>query len=369
MKIKTIAIALVVCSGLTSCFKDEPLNAEADILQAMVADRSELFYNPQDAMKDVLSNVDDIVFTVKAGTDVSAVAPEFVITEGATIAPASGTTLDFSDGKVNEYKVVSQDGQWHRTYRVHFEYPKSMSYYSFDERKMDAKYNKFYVWDGLCSANEGYMLAKGNATADNYPTIYDPDGYKGGCVQLRTVDTGAWGTYGPKQGWRPLAAGNIFFGSFDISKALSKTLEATLFGVPVDAKPLMYSGYYKYKPGPQMINRQKENIPGVDQGAIYAVVYKNHDENGNEVVLTGVDIMTNPNRVGMAKFYDIPATDVWTRFDLKFEYWTELDPVLLANRGYSLVMVGSSSQDGDLFTGAIGSTMWLDEVSFVFEQK
>ncbi|MBQ9585326.1 MAG: glycoside hydrolase xylanase, partial [Muribaculaceae bacterium] len=110
---KTTAIlALMVLAIIsTSCFKEEPLNAECDIEQAWVHvnDLEASFYNANDTLINVLSNENKVVFTMRDDADVTAFAPQFKITAGATITPASGSAHDFSDGPVT-YTVTSEDG-------------------------------------------------------------------------------------------------------------------------------------------------------------------------------------------------------------------------------------------------------------------
>ncbi|MBR2147815.1 MAG: hypothetical protein IJ925_10460 [Muribaculaceae bacterium] len=80
-----IAVALMALDVFsTSCFKDEPLNAECDIEQAWVhVDNLEAnFYNANDTLLNVLSNEDKIVFTMRDDADVTTFAPQFKITAG-----------------------------------------------------------------------------------------------------------------------------------------------------------------------------------------------------------------------------------------------------------------------------------------------
>ena len=49
----------------------------------------------------------------------------------------------------------------------------------------------------------------------------------------------------------PIAAGNLFIGSFDMLNASTNPLSATRFGTPFYNKPLRLTGYYKYKAGEQ----------------------------------------------------------------------------------------------------------------------
>lgn len=76
MKFSNLILSLAVCCALTSCFKDEPLNAECDIEQAYVHtdDPAAVFFSPSDTLVNVLSDADDIVFEIKEGSDVSAMA-------------------------------------------------------------------------------------------------------------------------------------------------------------------------------------------------------------------------------------------------------------------------------------------------------
>lgn len=366
--------ALFCSSMLTSCFKDEPLNSEADILMVSVDTSEEsiknLFYNVTDATIQVFYDDNEVTFVVKDGADVSALAPEFVITDGATISPASGTVIDFSHGPVN-YTVTSQDGAYKRTYAVSFQPDAFSPYQSLDNPKLLTQGSgqmekKWYAWDGLETANAGFSFV-GSSDPTGYPTLASEDGYQGGCAVLRTVNTGTWGAMTGKR----IAAGNLFLGRFDTTKALLQTLKATQFGLPISREPASFSCWYKYKPGPTMTDRNGVELPGeIDKCAIYAVVYLNHNDNGEPFFLDGETIMseTVKNRVGVARIKgDLPAADTWTELKLDFEYWEGLDPVILEKRGYSLAFIASASSEGDYFKGAVGSELWIDEIHFNFK--
>lgn len=105
-----MAAAMIGSATLTSCFKDEPLNAECDIEQAYihVDNPLKMFARENDTLISLTSIQKDISFTVKRGTDRTALAPQFRLTEGATIYPESGSSQDFSNGSII-YTVTSQD--------------------------------------------------------------------------------------------------------------------------------------------------------------------------------------------------------------------------------------------------------------------
>ena len=81
------------------------------------------------------------------------------------------------------------------------------------------------------------------------------------------------------------------------------------------------------------------------------------------MVLNGNDVQTNENIVAIAKLPDIDDTPDWTFFSIDFVYNKDIDLNKLENYGYSLAVVCSSSVNGAIFEGAIGSTLWVDELS------
>lgn len=366
---------------LVSCFKEEPLNAEADIEQATltVDDPEAFFYNATDATIDVLSDQTTITFEVRGTADLTALAPTFVVTEGATIVPASGSVHDFSQGPVT-YVVTSQDGNTHRTYTVVFRRithtVTEVLEFNFEHFELDHQFNQFYVWhntladgtlgDDWATGNAGFKISKSKAKADEFPTVPDPNGYEGFCVHLITRDTGQFGIMARK----PIAAGNMFLGEFDISVAAMEPLKATRFGIAFTQKPTKVTGWYKYHPGEVFTDKERKQHPErKDQGDIYAVLYRNHDANGNAVVLFGDNVLSSPQIVAIARIPKTETTSEWTSFEIPFNYKEEIDEELLMNRGYNLTMVFSSSIEGASFEGAIGSELWVDQVRIYTEKE
>ena len=262
MKTIRLTIIALVITTLTSCFKDEAPNAECDITKAWIHTNNpaEMFFQPTDTAINVFYNKTDITFTVRRKADITALAPQFEITQGATISPANGSVHDFSKGPV-VYTVTSEDKQWSRQYTVSFkptvqivsdtisfEFEQAEVY---NDTKTEATYYKWYETqaDGTLleywsNANAGYALSKLSAAPEEYPSV-SVDGYNGRSLKLTTCSTGKWGEVAR----RPLAAGNFFIGEFDVSQALFNTLHTTLMGRPFAKKPLKVSGMYKYKAG------------------------------------------------------------------------------------------------------------------------
>lgn len=377
---KMIAAALIGSSTLTSCFKDEPLNAECDIEQAYIHVDNPLgmFYQQSDTLINVLSTAEDINFVVRKTTDLTALAPIFNLTPGATIYPDNGSEQDFSNGPI-VYTTTSEDGQYKRNYRVNFIFSKDMLEYNFDHFSLNtnAPANKYYVWTDLddegnplnnwATGNPGYRMAKGSAQPDEYPTTpWSEEGHET-CVKLTTCETGKFGS----DRKMPIAAGNLFLGEFDTKKALTanaagvKGVLATKFGLPIGSQPVSFSGFYKYKRGDVFTDKNNEVKDSKDYGSIYAVFYDNHDVNGEPFVLHGDDVLSSDQIISIANIGQIDDTSEWTAFNLNFKLQPGkvIDPVKLANRGYSLAIVSSSSINGATFEGAVGSTLWIDNFS------
>ena len=86
-------------------------------------------------------------------------------------------------------------------------------------------------------------------------------------------------------------------------------------------------------------------------------------------MLDGTNVKTSNLIVAMADLDYVAPTDSWTEFDIEFNYTAAPDLDLLANRGYSLALVFSSSKKGDSFIGAVGSRLLIDKVRIVCEKE
>ena len=359
-----------ICVATSGCIRQEPLNAECDIVSASL---------PGNIMTQsaVIGN-SEVLLNVKKGTDKSALAPEFKLTEGATIDPPSGTVRNFDIPQT--YTVTSEDHMWHKTYTVIVDEPGITLSYEFEHVKQEQSstysYDIFYELgpDGSesfswASGNAGYALTgRGNLDPSSFPTYQSMNGRSGKCVALTTRVTGFFGNLRNS----PLAAGSLFIGEFKVN--LNNTLLSTHFGRPFDRKPLRLSGYYKYTPGEMYYKLNKslsdklEPVPGkVDEFSLYGVMF---ERTPDVEYLDGTNVQTSPNVVALAKFEDGDRTpsENWRAFSLPFIYLKELDNDKLEAGDYSISIVMSSSIDGDLFSGAPGSTLMVDQVVLTCEE-
>lgn len=388
-KLITATILSGCLTTLSSCFKEEPLNAECDIEQAYIhADNkillNLLFTNPSDTLVNVQSDQTNIEFTMRPFAALTKQAPIFRLTPGATISPESGSLQDFSKGPVT-YTVTSEDKQWSRTYQVsikkgqttmpneiEFEFENaylSKGYYNWQENWNG---NKLDIW---ATGNSGFQMSNSSSKPEEYPTVMIEDGHKGKGVKLTTQRTSKIAYMVHK----PIAAGNLFIGQFDATDALRDAMKATKFGHPFSfsAKPAKLEGWYKYQAGEKFTDKNMKELDRHDYGTIYAVLYENIDEKGNAVLLYGDNVQTSKQIVALAlvgETHDengkvaIGNTPEWHHFSVDFDYQSygkTIDPVKLKNGGYSLAIVCSSSSDGANFLGAVGSTLWIDSFKLI----
>lgn len=377
MTIKFSEIAFIAgCALLTvSCIRNEPLNAECDIISVSlpgeVLNRQPLIENNK------------VTLIVKNDVSVMALAPEFELTPGATIEPASGTVRNFLLPQT--YRVTSQDGEWSKEYTVTVERNNTINLnYSFENVRVASalggmcSYDVFYEvspsgqesmeW---ASANPAFALTFQASTPNTFPTYQGENGVSGHCAVLVTRSTGDWG----QRLGKPLASGNLFIGKFDMSDAVNHPLEATHFGTPFSNIPTQFSGYYKYTPGAIYCEPDAEGnlvaAPGkTDMFSLYAVLYESVP--GQEW-LDGTNVLAadNPYIISTAEIPDRHASEEWVEFSVPFIFrdGKSIDPEKLKAGNYSIAVVMGSSQDGDRFCGAVGSTLQVDEVSISCESE
>lgn len=369
MKLLNIALVGAMALSFGSCIKDEPLNAECDIVSVTLEG-------------DILNRapiIENTKVTLIVKNDVSLIqplAPDFVLTPGATIEPPSGTPRNFLFPQT--YTVTSQDGRWNKTYTVEVQKNNVINLaYNFDHVRQKpalgglCHYDEFYeigangketlVW---ASANSAYALSMQASEPNTFPTYQVENGVDGACVALTTRSTGSWGARLKK----PIAAGNLFFGTFESESAVTRPLEATHFGIPFFNEPTSFSGYYKYVPGEVYCETDADGnftpVPGkTDLFNLYIVMYETSEQ---LQWLDGTNVLdrSNPAIIGSAEIPDRHASTEWVSFSVPFILWDgrTIDEQKLKDGLYNIALVMSSSQDGDYFSGAIGSTLWVDEL-------
>lgn len=354
MKFKILLLFISVLPLFSSCIKDEPLNKEADI---------ESFSLPDSILVNSVISNNKVTLIIKNTNFNKKLAPQITVTPGATITPASGDTVDFTNDVT--YTVVSEDKQYTKVYTVSVTSSLSLKF-DFEDWFMEGGLWKYPALtdDMWSSANQGIMTAK-LGKVDLYPTRSTTDCFSGKYAAL--LETQRGGTF-LVAGYVPIFSGSLFRGDFKLNMASPP--QSALFGQihPKESgKPIKMTGYYKYTPGDTLINRQGIVPDKTDEFSIYAVVYK--VKKGNEGLseyLNGENILTSDKVISKAILEDRSPKAQFTKFELPFVYTEDMNYDLY---NYKLAIVFASSKNGDFYEGAVGSTLIVDDVEVVCNLK
>ncbi len=156
------------------------------------------------------------------------------------------------------------------------------------------------------------------------------------------------------------AAGNIYIGDFVKVSGVGAELD---WGIPFSSRPVALHGYYKYSPKPiDFAETNPYNVAKGDMDACSIKMYlcdwsaKFRVNTSNKVFLQDND----PSIIAMCDFTSNVATNGYVEFTFPLQYRDARTPKYV-------VIVGAASRLGDYFTGGKGSTLWLDELSLVYD--
>lgn len=378
---KRVVLYLMLGLLCFSCIQKEAANTEADIETCVILNEHE---QPDPNIKGnvIISNT-RVIAQATPIIDLTKLALDVTLTEGATITPNPREVRDYSHPQ--SFVVTSEDGEWQKTYQVSVDTFDLPVKYTFElaELNRDNKYYVFYetidgqganfrqdIW---ASGNGGYSLTGVGKKPEDFPTVSVLEGKEGKGIKLETKSTGGFG----EMKHMPIAAGNMFIGNFDVANALKEPMKATRFGLPFGKKPKRMTGWYKAKRGEVLTDVGEDGkaipIEGQDACDIYAVLYES--EGLEQGTLDGDNVLNSKNIVALARLTDPvvygPETDLsakeYIHFDLKFDYKKKFDENKSKQYKYNLAVVFTSSIKGATFIGAVGSVLYVDEVQVICE--
>lgn len=164
------------------------------------------------------------------------------------------------------------------------------------------------------------------------------------------------------------AAASLYTGTF--GKASILTQSATVnFGQPFTSRPIALKGFYKYIPA--VINIVKKTPSGVtivknktlDQCAIYIALAKKTYLIDNKDQSTFIDFKNDSNIIAYGELPSGAATegDGYVEFNIPLKYKN------LTDQPTHIIVVCSSSKYGDYMTGGVGSTLYVDDLSLIYD--
>lgn len=211
----------------------------------------------------------------------------------------------------------------------------------------------------LATSNQAAVYLFGMKLADSFFVTHDEEE---GAAKIVTKDTEGKSVFGiviPK-----VTAGTLFAGSFVLNA--TDALKSTHFGVPYRMKPQTMKVTYKYVPGPDYYETKVtgtglgKKVEGVlvegeaDKCSITAYLYEvdSYDE-----YLDGKTIKDPDSKIILVAPLESAGEANFTSKEIKFEETGKgsYDP----SKKYKLAIVCSSSNEGDAYKGAPGSTLWI----------
>ena len=164
------------------------------------------------------------------------------------------------------------------------------------------------------------------------------------------------------------AAASLYTGSFGSTNIFAQTATVN-FGQPFTARPIALKGFYKYTPVainlvknvPSGVTIVKDETP--DQCAIYIALAKKTYTIDNGDQSTFIDFKNDANIIAYGELPSGAATagDGYVEFNIPLKYKN------LTDKPTHIIVVCSSSKYGDYMTGGSGSTLYVDDLSLIYD--
>ena len=249
---------------------------------------------------------------------------------------------------------VRENGEYSEEYRFHTDTEVQLYNMGFDDWYLDGKV--WYPFPEGAPASQLVWDSANKATASFLGSISTPDGNFVAVSGPGKNSVKLESTYAMVK----FAAGNIFNGQFVKLKGMGAELA---WGTPFTTKPVALHGYYCYRPA--LVTDAEEpylDLIGQNDNGQIRIILTDWDEQFH--VLSAekvfVDFEKDPHIIAYAEKRIDETNDGYVEFTLPLEYRSYRTPKWV-------VIVGASSYLGDFYTGGRGSTLWLDEFSFIYE--
>ncbi len=163
-----------------------------------------------------------------------------------------------------------------------------------------------------------------------------------------------------------MAGGNVFSGKFVETILIPRSGAKVDFGRPFTTRPSKLRGYYSYEP--KEINKVKDPYKYLlgksDRCHIFLMLFdRNIPYSVNTAQGTYLPPYTDDNVIGYADLVDSVGTGgAYKEFSLDIIYKDKRKP------GYC-ALVAVASYYADYFTGGVGSLLFADEFSFIYDSE
>lgn len=156
------------------------------------------------------------------------------------------------------------------------------------------------------------------------------------------------------------AAGNLYVGKFNKIAGMGADLD---WGTPFSGRPVALKGHYNYKSMPiDRTDNAHSSFKGSADKCQIQILLTDWDKPFNINTNSGVfvDFDNDPHIIGYSVLTSDETTNGYREFTLPIHYRNNRIPKYI-------VVVCASSYMGDYFTGGVGSTLYVDEFSLVYD--
>ncbi|MBN1598879.1 MAG: PCMD domain-containing protein [Bacteroidales bacterium] len=335
------------------CKKDDDKSDEALILNFSVTAIDIVDFETRDILIDEEKSIVSIFsenYIDESEIPVS-LTPSITVSVGASISPASGVPVTYTDKEeVIVYTVRAESGS-EKTWHVYLRDNQLPNSDFEDWHEVTGLDNQTFLQPGMEEVTTLWTTANmGTSIYSIYGTIPLEDG-DNTLVQLMTEESTMV----------PVNTATLFTGEFDINGAIQNPTDpeqATKFGAPFVFRPGAVKIDFSYQAGPEYIRAtlndpdnifggfNVENIAGADSCTIYGILEYREGDSITEIA--------------RARVVAGDSGPELSELIIPFVYESSLDPT-------HITIVFASSVNGHYFTGAVGSTLIIDNLELIYE--
>ena len=164
-------------------------------------------------------------------------------------------------------------------------------------------------------------------------------------------------------GANPALQAGVFYTGEEFEVNPDEPLKSVRFGTVFETKPLKIKGSYSYTPGTQYYQNNVLAPEMADTCRISAILYEINDVNET---LDSLDIYKDQKIVAIGTFESgaTSATE-YTPFEVHMSYIKSY----FFTKKYKLAIIATPSRNGTTFEGADGSTLWIDDIEIISQDK
>lgn len=312
-------------------------------------------------------------------------ATSIKVSDYAIVSPKVGEKQDFS--KPVTYTVQAEDGST-KVYQV-IVLRGGSSKAQLPNSNFDLWYTVPYSNQGYAeigkdeedktwgSGNEGAIIALSGNVSKLPTKPYETEGGKF-AAELTTTDMGFFGSIAGKG----VAAGNVFTGRFEIGNTINAH---PVFGIPYTQMPKAFKVDYKYNPAEVLLDGKRKTVEGKDAMDMYLILEKRE---GDTVKRLGVgwyrseeaqtDWKTKEIEIRYARGEAPESVAEYEKHVLKYGHDGNTDATnpsmmpeatwgdIAKDKPTHILVVFTSSYQGDYFIGAPGSKLLVDNFELIY---